>query len=84
MDTERAICHRLEAVPPYLESIAEGNAGQFRPSRVCIVAPNEWGGHMALKLAVEILTPCIPGEHIGLVLRTGRMVLLRRILGLHG
>lgn len=24
MDTERAICHRLEAVPPYLNSITEG------------------------------------------------------------
>ena len=59
MDTERAICHRLEAVPPYLESIAEGNAGQFRPSRVCIVAPHEWSANMALKLAVEILTPWV-------------------------
>ena len=61
MDTERAICHRLEDVPRYLESIAEGDAGefQFRPSRVCIVAPTKWGANMALKLAVEILVPWV-------------------------
>ncbi len=59
MDTERAICHRLEDVPTYLKSIAEGDAGEFRPSRVCIVAPNEWVAHMSLRLAVEILVPWV-------------------------
>ena len=63
MHTERGISHRLEAVPPYLISIAEGDAGVFRPSRVCIVAPNVWVAHTALKLAVEILAPWVsPGR----------------------
>ena len=57
------IFHRLEAVRPYLESIAEGDAGEFRPSRVCIVAPNEWGAHIALRLALEVLVPWVsPGN----------------------
>ena len=63
MDTERDIFHRLEAVRPYLESIAEGDAGEFRPSRVCIVAPNEWVARTALKLALEIMVPWVsPGN----------------------
>ena len=63
MDTERRIFHRLEAVRPYLESIAEGDAGEFRPSRVCIVAPNEWGTQTALRLALEVLVPWVsPGN----------------------
>ena len=64
MDTERAICHRLEAVPPYLKSIAEGDAGEFHPSRVCVVAPNEWVANTALKLAVEILVPWVSPANI--------------------
>ena len=61
MDTERGIFHRLKAVRPYLESIAEG--GEFRPSRVCIVAPNEWVARTALRLALEVLVPWVsPGN----------------------
>ena len=61
MDTERGIFHRLEAVQPYLESIAEG--GELRPSRVCIVAPNEWVARTALRLALEVLVPWVsPGN----------------------